>query len=422
MIRRHSTMTCALALLLLCAAHENCPAQMLEIRGETVYTMAGPPIKDGYVLISGGKIQAVGRADEKREHPEGLKVLTAKVVTPGLIDAHATVGLTGYLNQAQDQDQLEHSDAIQPELRAIDAYNPGERLLDWVRGFGITTVHTGHAPGEIVSGQTMIAKTTGRTVDEAVIVPAAMVAATLGDGAVKGRGRRGRGATNDRKSPGTRSKAVAMLRTELIKAQDYLRKLESAKEDKKPDRNLRSEALGRVLKGELPLLVTVHRSYDIITTLRLAREFGIRLVLDGASEAYLVIDEIKAAGVPVIVHPPMMRSGRGQTENAGMETAAKLRAAGIPIAMQSGYESYVPKTRVVLFETAIAAANGLSFDAALASITIDAAKILGIDKRVGSLEVGKDADLALYDGDPFEYTSHCTGVVINGKVVSNDSR
>ena len=133
MIRRHSTMTCTLALLIFCTASELCPAQMLEIRGETVYTMAGPPIKDGYVLISGGKIRAVGRADEKREHPEGLKVLWAKVVTPGLIDAHATVGLTGYLNQAQDQDQLEHSDAIQPELRAIDAYNPGERLIDWVR-------------------------------------------------------------------------------------------------------------------------------------------------------------------------------------------------------------------------------------------------------------------------------------------------
>ena len=413
----------ALALLLLCAVSEKSPAQMLAIRGETVYTMAGPPIKDGAVLIRDGKIQAVGKAGDLLAHAEGLKILRAKVVTPGLIDAHATVGLTGYLNQAQDQDQLEHSDAIQPELRAIDGYNPGERLIGWLRGFGITTVHTGHAPGEVVSGQTMIAKTVGRTVDEAVIVPAAMVAATLGEGAVKGRGRRsGGGGKNARKSPGTRSKAVAMLRGELIKAKTYLKKLDAAKEDKKPDRDLRLEALGRVLKGELPLLVTVHRSYDIITTLRLAREFDIRLVLDGASEAYLVIDEIKAAGVPVIVHPTMMRSGSGQTENASMETAARLRAAGIPIAMQSGYESYVPKVRVVLFETAIAAANGLSFDDALASMTIDAAKILGIEKRVGSLEVGKDADLALYDGDPFEYTSHCVGVVIDGKVISDEPR
>lgn len=422
MNRRRATMTCAMALLIVCAAARTSPAQTLVVRGETVHTMAGPSIKDGAVLVRDGKIEAVGKADEILAHAEGLKVLRAKVVTPGLIDAHATVGLTGYLNQAQDQDQLEHSGAIQPELRAIDAYNPGERLIEWVRSYGITTVHTGHAPGEIISGQTMIAKTVGRTVDEAVIVPAAMVAATLGDGAVKGRGRNASGGQGDRKSPGTRSKAVAMLRGELIKAKDYLHKLEEAKEDKKPDRNLRLEVLGRVLKGELPLLVTVHRSYDIITTLRLAREFGIRLVLDGAAEAYLVTDEIKAADVPVIVHPMMMRSGRGQTENASMETAAKLRAAGISIAMQSGYESYVPKVRVVLFETAIAAANGLSFDEALASVTIDAAKILGIDQRVGSLEVGKDADLALYDGDPFEYTSHCVGVVIDGKVVSDEAR
>ena len=415
----HPTILIAGLLALAFTSHKPCLAQLV-VRGRTVYTMTGAPIKDGAVLIRDGKIQAVGPASQILANAQGLKVLLAKVVTPGLIDAHATVGLTGYLNQAQDQDQLEHSDPMQPELRAIDAYNPQERLIKWVRDFGITTVNTGHAPGEIISGQTMIIKTAGHTVDDAVMVPTAMVAATLGEGAVKGRGRRGRTGKNDRKSPGTRSKAVAMLREELIKAQAYLKKLDTAEDDKKPDRDLRLETLGRVLKGELPLLVTVHRAYDIITTLRLAREFHhIRLILDGAAEAYMVIDEIKAAGVPVIVHPTMMRSGRGETENASMETAAKLHAAGIPIAMQSGYESYVPKTRVVLFETAVAAANGLSFDDALAAVTINAAKILGIDKRVGSLEVGKDADLALYDGDPFEYTSHCIGVVIDGNIVSD---
>ena len=125
--------------------------------------------------------------------------------------------------------------------------------------------------------------------------------------------------------------------------------------------------------------------------------------------------------MPVIVHPTMQRAF-GETENLSFETAAKLRHAGIPIALQSGYESYVPKTRVVLFEAAVAAANGLSFAEALGSITIDAARILGIDKRVGSLEVGKDGDIALYDGDPFEYTSHCVGVIIDGRVVSDTPR
>ena len=131
-----------------------------------------------------------------------------------------------------------------------------------------------------------------------------------------------------------------------------------------------------------------------------------------------MIDAIKAAGVQVILHPTMYRS-HGEAENLSMETASKLRAAGIPVAIQSGYEGYVPKTRVVLFEAALAASNGLTFEQALATITSDAAKILGIADRVGTLEAGKDADVALYDGDPFEYTTHCTAVVIDGQVVSD---
>jgi imidazolonepropionase-like amidohydrolase len=152
-----------------------------------------------------------------------------------------------------------------------------------------------------------------------------------------------------------------------------------------------------------------------------AQEFKLRLVLDGAAEGYQVADAIKAAGVPVIVHPPMMRAS-GEMENATMELAARLHAAGIPIALQSGFEDYVPKTRVVLYEAAVAAAHGLGPEAALSAVTIDAARLLGIDGRVGSLEPGKDGDLALYDGDPFEYTSHCVGVVIDGQVVSRLTR
>ena len=155
---------------------------------------------------------------------------------------------------------------------------------------------------------------------------------------------------------------------------------------------------------------------DILSALRVAAEFGIKVVIDGAAEAYLVKDEIKRAGVPVIIHPTMSRS-YGEEENLSFETAAQLRAAGIPMALQTGFEAYVPKTRVLLFEAAVAAANGLGLEGALAASTIDAARILGLGDRIGSLEVGKDGDLALYDGDPFEYTSHCVGVVIEGDVV-----
>jgi imidazolonepropionase-like amidohydrolase len=134
-----------------------------------------------------------------------------------------------------------------------------------------------------------------------------------------------------------------------------------------------------------------------------------------------VVDDIKAAGVPVILHPTMWRAV-GEAENLSMETAMRLREAGVRFALQSGYESYVPKTRVVLFEAAVAAARGLTAEQALSAMTLDAARILGIDGRVGSLEPGKDGDVALFDGDPFEYTSHVTGVVIDGKVVSETAQ
>ncbi len=388
------------------------PAPPLAIYGDFVHTMAGPAIKDGVVIIADGRIREVAPARDAAI-PAGARVLRGKVVTPGLVDAHTVVGLTGYLNQEQDQDQLDKGEPIQPELRAIDSYNPRERLVEWVRGFGITTLHTGHAPGALVSGQTMVVKTVGETVDDAAVVPAAMVAVTLGDDARPG---------DDKKSPGTRSKAVAMLRNELVKTQDYLRKLELADAEKRPDRDLRREVFADVLRGKLPLLVTVNRATDIDAALRVAAEFGIRIVLDSAAEAYLVADRIKAAGVPVIVHPSMRRGGNGETENISFETAATLRAKGIPVALQSGHEGYVPKTRVALFEAAIAAANGLTTEQALATITTDAATILGVADRIGALKPGMDGDVAVFDGDPFEYTTHCTAVVIDGRVVSEEPR
>jgi imidazolonepropionase-like amidohydrolase len=382
------------------------------VRGGMVHTMAGEPIRDGVVVVRDGKVAAVGPA-ATTPIPDGMRTLRAAVVTPGLIDAHSVVGLTGYLNQPQDQDQVDASAASQPELRAIDSYNARERLIEWVRGFGVTTVHAGHAPGKLISGETLVAKTRGETVDEAVIVPRAMVAATLGESAVE---------KDDKKTPGTRSKLVATLRAEFVKAQGYARKMASeGKDGEKPDRDLHLEALVRVLNREVPLLVTAHRHQDIVSALRVAQEFDLRLVLDGAAEAHVLQDEIRTAGVPVIVHPTMTRAS-DEAENLTMENAAILSRAGIPVALQSGYEGYVPKTRVVLFEAGVAAAHGLGFDGALRAITVDAARILGLDSRLGSLEPGKDGDLALYDGDPFEYTTHCIGTIIEGEVVSDAVR
>ena len=380
------------------------------MRGDRVYTLAGPVITDGMVIIRDGKIAAVGSAAELVA-PEGFLLLRAAVVTPGLVDAHSTVGLSGSFNTDHDRDQLERSKALQPSLRAVDAYNPQETLVSWLRSFGVTTVHTGHAPGELISGQTIIVKTVGTTCEEALMVSDAMVVSTLGQSARK----------TGKKSPGTRGKMMSLLRAELIKAREYAKNREKEDVSKHPARDLGLEALTAVLAREKPLLITAHRSEDIANALRLAEEFKFKLILDGAAEAYLLIDLLKAAEVPIIVHPTMARA-TGERENLTFENAALLRQAGLLVALQSGYESYVPKTRVVLFEAALAAAYGLSFEEALASITLDAARIIGVADRVGSLEVGKDGDLALYDGDPFEYTSHCIGVVIEGTVVSQEAR
>lgn len=377
----------------------------IAVRADTIHTMAGASISNGVVLIRDGKIERVGPASQVQV-PAGYREVRAKVVTPGLVDAHTVIGISGWLNQTHDQDQVERSAPIQPELRAGDAYNPQDRLVEWVRQHGVTTLHTGHGPGALISGQTMVVKSVTPLYSAAVLVPEAMVAATLGESAL-----------SQARAPGTRSKAIAMLRAELLKARDYADK-RAGPEDKRPTRDLRLEVLARVIRKETPLLVTAHRAVDIQAALRVAREFDIRVVLDGAADAHQLVEAIKAAGVPVIVHPTMFRAA-GETENLSQETAAVLRKAGIPVALQSGFEGYVPKTRVVLFEAGVAAARGLTFDQALATVTIDAARLLGVDRRVGSIEAGKDADLALFDGDPFEYTTHVTGVFIDGRQVSD---
>ena len=398
MIRKSIFTTILLAILA-----GTCMAQ-IAIKADTLYTMTGPAITDGIVLVQDGKIEAAGSANDI-EIPRNYTVHEASVVTPGLIDAHSVVGLAGIYNQDSDQDQLEESNAFQPELRAIDAYNAREELVKFLMNKGITTVHTGHGPGALASGQTMIAKTNYNTVEEAVIDSVTMVAFTLGSGVGQ-----------NYKTPGTTAKGVAVLRQNFIEAQEYAEKQNG---EDAPPRNLTMDVMADILDGDITALITAQTAQDILTAIRLQEEFGFKMVLDGAAEAYLVMNHIKEAGVPVIIHPTMVRT-YGDTKNASFETAGKVHEAGIPLAFQSGYEGYVPKTRVVLYEAALAAANGLERDAALRALTIGAAKILNIDNRVGSLEEGKDADFVLYGGDPFEYTTHIEKVIIDGKLVKGE--
>ncbi len=394
-------------LLGLAATLDGAQAAALAVRARTVYPVAGPAIADGVVVVEEGRITAVGPASGVRI-PKGAQTIEAIAVTPGLVDAHAVVGLAGIYNsdrgQVQDQHQLETSDPLQPQLRAVDAYDAVEPLIDWVRNHGVTTVHTGHGPGAVVSGQTLIAKTRGETVHGAVLRPTAALAVTLGSSV-----------SRSFESPGTRAKGAALLRAALIQAREYAEK--RRKIDKPPTRDLKLEALAQALDGEIALMVTAQTAADIATALRLQQEFGFRLWLDGAAESYKMIDPLRAAGVPIFLHPTMMRTA-GETRNAAMDTAAKLESAGIPFAIQSGYEGYVPKARVILYEAAAAVHAGLDRQAALRAITLAPARFLGLESRIGSIEVGKDADLVLYDGDPFEYTSHVCQVLIDGIVLS----
>ena len=388
--------------------------------GDRIHTVTDGVIENGYVLIEDGTIAAVGAATGFRV-PEGYEVLRAAVVTPGLIDARTTAGLTGIYNgdgQAHDQDMLETSEPIQPRIRAVDAYNPREELVAYIRSYGVTTIHTGHAPGELISGQTMIVKTAGATIEDAVIEPFFGVAATLDPSAQNSGG----------KSPGTRGKMYQMLRDTLIDAQEYRDKLERHEEEADgedagpaPARDISMDAMVTVLEGDAPLLITANTSQDIASALRLKEEFDIDVWLDMAAECYMLIDEIKETETPVILHPTMYRAS-GNMKNLSFTTAGVLADEGVAFAMQSGYEGYVPKVRVVLFEAAMAAANGLGPERALEALTINAAELLGIDDRVGSIEVGKDGDLALYDGDPFEYITRCVGVIIEGEIVSDEPR
>ena len=376
-------------------------AETIFVFGEEIHPVTQPVIRNGVVVVEDGTIQAVGPASMV-DGREADRVIQASVVVPGFVDARATVGLTGQFNHEHDQDHLDTSEAMQPELRAIDAYNWKERLVEWVRGFGVTTVHTGHSPGELISGQTCIVKTAGRGLQDDLVQTCWGVSATLGEGAQR-----------SGSSPGNRSKAVAMLRQAMIAAEERL-KNRSERGEGNLFRNLREEMLEDIASGERPLIVHADRAFDISAALRLKEEFGLDVVLESAAEAHGMIDAIKAANVPIFLHPTMAR-GSGERLNVSFTTAAKLREAGVPVAFSTGYEAYVPKVRVLVFEAAMAIPYGLSREDALAMITIEPAKILGIQDRVGSIEPGKDADLAFFDGDPFEWVTHCEGVMIDGR-------
>lgn len=394
-------------ILVTCAASFTLAKAQVAIKAEMMYTVSGNPIQNGVVLIKNGKIENVGA---NLSIPPGYKIYEAKVATPGLVDARSMVGLSGALNIPVDQDQLERSGPIQPDLRAIDAYNPEETLVKIVRDNGVTTMHTGHGIGALVSGQTMVVKTKMGTPEDVAVQPLAMLAMTIGPSV-----------SGNFSSPGTKAKQVAMIRTELLKAQAYLKKQNDKDSTKRPAEDLKMDVLAKLLKGEIKALITANSSVDIMSAIRLAKEFNLKLVLDGAAEAYRLIPQIKEAKAEIILHATMARNG-GDMVNMTRESAGLLTASGIPVSIETGYEGYVPKTRILLFEAAQAIPYGLSFNDALKAVTINPAKLLGLEKKIGTLEKGKDADIVLYNGDPFEYLTKVCMVFIDGEAVSDNCK
>jgi imidazolonepropionase-like amidohydrolase len=385
------------------SARAKLPAPRFAIAANRVHTAAGPAIDDAVVLVDGGKILKVGRRADV-PIPADWPVVTAAEVTPGLIDAHSSVGLSGWFNVAADQDQDEKAEPEQAALRVLDGFNPHEPLLHHLLEHGVTLLQVMPGPVNPIAGQAAIFRTTGRTAESMTVRSPSAILFNLGEGPKEAYG-------SEHKAPGTRMGVAALIRKALV---DAANPVKEGKEDA-------AKALGRralldALERKIPAVFAAWREDDVVTALRIGREFGLRTIVSQATDAWLARDALRAEGVPVLYGPVMQRPTALQTLAACLETPALLAQAKVPFCLTSGFESYVPKTRVILFEAGLAASRGLSTDAALRAVTIDAARILGLADRYGSIEVGKAADLVLFDGDPFEYSSHVERVLVDGRL------
>jgi imidazolonepropionase-like amidohydrolase len=363
-----------------------------------IHTAAGPPVERGAVVVEDGVITAVLKEGEVAI-PADAVVLTAAEVTPGLIDPFCVAGLTGAWNIPADQDQDERSDPNQADLRVLDGFNPHEPLLEFLRANGVTVVHTTPGRANVIAGQSGVFRTDGHTVESAALRTPAAILVNLGE-SPKG------------KNPTTRMGVAGLVRKAFADADAYRKKPAGGA------KNAKHDALIPALDGKVPVFFAANRMDDIATALRIADEFQLKPVVALGTEAYRMAGQLKKAGVPVVVHPTMQRAaGSMETLHGFLGNAAVLADAGVPVCIGTAFEGYVPKVRVLRHEAAVAAVNGLGHDRALKAVTLDAAKLLGISEKYGSIEKGKAADLVLYDGDPFEHATHVTATVMGGRVV-----
>ncbi len=381
---------------------------MIAITGGRILTARGPEIADGVVLIDEGTIVAVGHAVRV---PEEAEVVDARgrVITPGLIDAHTHLGLDEQGVGAAGDDTNEAVEPIAPHLRAIDGINLEDIAFDDARKAGVTASEVKPGSGNVIGGQCVVIKHAGLIVDQAALRAPSAIKAAMGENP-KFTYR------TQKKSPSTRMATAALFREIFSKAQTYLEKRRAELEAGHPfERDLKLEAIGLVLERKIPMRIHAHRADDIMTALRLRDEFGFEMSVDHCTEGHKVAEELARRGVSAIVGPSMSGRYKVELRNKTFETPAVLAAAGVKVAITTDHP--VVPIHQLMTAAILAVKHGLSTDLALKALTLHPAEILGVDERIGSLEPGKDADLAIWSGDPFDLRSRVMLTMIDGRVV-----
>ena len=379
---------------------------MLLIRNARLYTMEGPGLLEGGdVLIDSGKIAAVG----VNLSASGAREIDARgaYVTPGFIDPHSHIGLWADGERDETGDGNEMTDPVTPQMRALDAVNPVDPCFAEACRAGVTTVATGPGSANVLGGQFLAMKTFGGSLKAMLVKEPLAMKAAFGENPKMVYGSGG-------KRPSTRMATAAVLREAFYEARAYMEKRACADADKRPDFNLKNEALAMVLRRELPLKMHAHRADDILTAIRLAEEFNLRASVEHCTEGYLIADELRKANVGVILGPLLTDRGKPELKNLTMKAPAILYRAGVKFALMTDHgvipEPYLP------VEAGLCVREGLPEMEAMRAITIHAAGVLGLEERLGSLAPGKDADVVLFDGHPLETRTHASLVIVNGNI------
>ena len=383
-------------------------ADTVAVTGGYVVPIEGEPIRGGTVLMSAGRIVAVG-PDAEIHLPVGVSTIDARGlwVLPGLVEAHAHLGI-GEEGEATD-DINEATDPNGAGLRALDGINPADSGFADALSGGVTTAVITPGSANPIGGQTVAVKCWGRTVDEMVLREPVGVKSALGENPMRVYGGQNR-------LPSTRFGTAAVIRDAFRKAQDYrVRREHAASTHGQFDRHSSLEVLVRVLDGELPWCQHVHRADDIVTAIRLADEFGYRLVINHGTEAHLLADLIAQRGIPVISGPLLAGRSKVELRHRTLRNPGILARAGVPLAITTDH-SEVP-INFLIHQVTLAVKEGLDRETALRSVTVNPAKMLGLDDRVGALKPGLDADVVLWSGDPLDVMSRALRVFVGGRDV-----